>query len=442
VVPLLVLVLLQSTSAPSVAAWQAELDTLAQEVAESLGRPAWSHRNHDPDTTRFVEDLKLASVWPHPLLRAPLLKLILAEEPGIVTLAAEGLLRYDEPELRRRVEALRDDPRDHWYLSDVRSTLGHSIKGVLDRADHEPNAVTIPAAAAVLRDDDPAARLRAFAWLAQQGVILDASPLADAWPKLSEGERRKLLEFSRIRLGRDRLRTTLEALLARHRRYPHGDYVLAALVRGLGRAQSPQARDLAIEVITAYVRRAPHKPARPDDKTRAADHAQRELVKAAFVAWRPLSVPADLELALDWARSPHEVVRCGALALLAQSDEPRACEAVMQFIRSGTAVSFRDWEIDPYEALCERSWSDTAVKWKYLRAVEAKLYDAVRVFDEPSTDPRLVWPAAPLDKLIETLEAATQMSFGGRSCLPRDAAAAALRKAAEDWHHWMQEHAP
>lgn len=148
-------IVLQSTPASQPALWQAELDALAEEVAESLGRPAWSRLAYDQATTRYVEDLKLADVWPHPSFRGPLLKLLEAEEPGIVTHAAEGLLKFKEPELRRPVEALRDDPRRHWYTDDIVATLGYSIKGVLEQADRDPDAMTIPVAAAALGDADP-----------------------------------------------------------------------------------------------------------------------------------------------------------------------------------------------------------------------------------------------------------------------------------------------
>jgi len=430
------LVMVQSAAVAQAAGWQAELDALANEIAKSLGRPAWSRIADDRETARFVEDLKLAAVWPHPALRAPLLKLLEAEEPGIVTLAATGLLTFGEPELRLRVEALRDDPRKHWYTNDIVGTLGYSVTGVLRQAEDEPDRLTIPMAVAALGDADEAVRRRACGWLAERGIILDTTPLEAAWPEASEGARRRLLAVGRVRLGRERLRTTLEAWYARHRRQPHGDYVLGALVRALGRAQSPLLHDIVPPIIADYEHNRSARSARGGADAGVAAQARRELVVAACVALRELGAPGDVAPVLEWSRASRDVVRLGALALLAQSDDARACDAVERFIASGESASLEDFEIDPYRVLRARAWGDAAVKWRYLHALEGELHAATAA----ATAESLPWRH--VEDLTRTLEAVAQVRQGS---LPErrvtEAYVASARAIAERWRRWVVENA-
>lgn len=106
IICLLLGVLLPTTQTAASAAWQADLGRLAAQIADSLTRPATPESNMDREGRRFWGDLSLASEWPHPLFRQPLLQLVQSDDAEVAYRAALALLNYLDPDLRATLELL------------------------------------------------------------------------------------------------------------------------------------------------------------------------------------------------------------------------------------------------------------------------------------------------------------------------------------------------
>ena len=461
--------------------WQTELDCLAAAVADSLQRPTSAESCMDRERQRFLRDLHLAMDWPHPLFREPLLRLIESEDPEIMVRAGQALLNYDDAELRARVEELDGDVRlvngpcieCYQALGDI---IARQLKIDRSAGEFKPSAdetrppdevefplqlqghMVVPRAVELLAAEDLSVRLQAFAWLAHHGIVLTTRPAEEAWAKLSDRAKKKLINpwyADTSRIGGDQLRAVLEQFLAGHQNTPLPDAVLMNLLDCLATLGSTKARAPLLRLLDEMMeteRRgqptsAPVSSTQPTRPASAQQDARGRLIQL-FRMFEAIATEDDIPQALLWTRSPLPAIRRGGLYVLAKFDTPAACEPVLAFIEAGYDLDVGRYTLslpDPLEVIRGREWSDSPLKWRYLRAT-LRLFEArIALHERPATkDVEFV-----LDcdfrtvNVVRTLEALAQTYQGFHGMThPIGFNLKAARKTAENWTKWIAENTP
>jgi hypothetical protein len=237
---LFVALLCQADFTPPDSVRPIQLERFASEVTEGLSHRVSSEYGNESARRRYREYLTLASAWPHSSFCVPLLDILNHGEAFDAALAAEGLLNYEDENLRDRVATFVDDQRSAGPRS-MQLYLGPMIKQRLEkrplpspfeRPDEGLSFKTVlvedgpwfMTALRAVQHDELRVRFAAFVWLARHGVVVDTGPLRATWPMLTSGERPKVLGcMTDVLFGAADLRLELEALLANQGDVPLGD---------------------------------------------------------------------------------------------------------------------------------------------------------------------------------------------------------------------------
>ncbi|MCB9865758.1 MAG: hypothetical protein H6816_03870 [Phycisphaerales bacterium] len=427
---------------------QVELDQLAARVATDLRNPVEYRFHEDKQAERFGYALRLATVWPRPESREPLLAILASDDLPKIGTAAIGLLNYDDPAISAKVAQMTDDDRlffagclgervgDSVARAIKRHTEGFEFPIVAGRLLPEentksspadaPGIMTVPRAIAALRDDELTIRLQAFVWLMRFGIVLDVQPLLEAWPQMTDAEREQSIGYSdeAPSIGAESLRRALEHVLESDP--PKGPKASALLVHRLAWLSSDHAHDAAVALLTQW----PHAPV-PVERSflNQWSYALRGLIR--------VSQPADAELAYGWIAGSFEPLRHGGFGMLAAMDDERAVETVIAYMEDSSEPRPILTLVNPIDILASREWPDNEVHWRYIRAIQGML-------NRPDDPGRRNYKCGyPTSALIDTANAMTQVYHGDNGVMiPSGTNQIEVARTIRQFNGWVEEHDP
>lgn len=437
-------------------AWYTELDDLAVDVIAGLTIGETIRlENGDSVLLPRLDDLYLAGVWPHPDFEPLLLAILDSEDPFTVKVAARALINYPDAEARERVEALQEDNREYSAGCSV-FRLGTQIADLI--ADHDcgdtfhpyettlpldgygsailaescvgvgsPGRMTIPRAIEVLAHPALGMRLRAFLWLAERSVVLDTERLLSAWPMLSTQEKQGIwFRGATLRIGRQRMHNAIETILEMEYSGPADEPTdIELLLTGAG-LEVHSARGYAMDFI---------------EGRRTMDALNPDRVESCWEAVYKvvvlLSTEDDLQQALDWRTSPHDLRRAAGLCILATIEHPTAQEAVLEYLRDRSQWEATPYGFDPLRYLSV-NWRDESFRWRYLRE-----FDSLLLQYSSNEEPEWISYDYQAAYLIRTLERQTGAWNGpdGTGHFNRPVREI-VRDTSMNWHNWLIEHDP
>ncbi len=326
----------------------------------------------------------LVTPWRHPRLRESLLH-VLRTKSAYRYHAAEALLEYGDPVLRREVEKYRDCKFTFWATGDACAEvfIGHLLvdpSRFAERPPLEDLEASLPAvdsfelvgrirgfgvdtALEGLRSTNLSVRLQSWTWLARKGIFAPTAPVEEAWPLLDAPARERVVDDLRSTwyVGVDRLRTHHERLLTQ-RAGGLSRRALGEIISTLGWLQSDLGRQRAKAII---VRRlsglGPSRSLFDEDR----------LLFSALCALRATPRVADIPCLKVLSESANREVRAHAWAGLAAIETQEAIEILRPALLEADflEVNGAAWTLAEIGPSLQRH------RWKYLDV----LVEALRV---------------------------------------------------------------
>lgn len=356
------LVLLNQSTAERRAVWERQLEALVPRVVAEIATPKSVRFKGDPVYGEYRKWVELACVWPRPEFKEPLLCILRGSNQDLIPTAAAGLALFHDPAIDAEIDRMREDRR---YIRENTCTviaLGHRIAQEFDyRRKYE---LSMDDAAMTLAYADDSGQVVAFRWLIRYGIVLDTSRVVTNWFELIEDDRRQILRSADwIILGRERLRSALEAIFDDSLDGSSETLGFAELLHALALLDSPRARPALVKLL-AQLNEA-------DTLTR--DRCQ--VLNESAQAFARLAQPRDAAMALQWLNHKDRSLRVAGVYVLAHIDSPEAFSVVRRYV---AAYDGRDrvsyWSVlDVVTALSMRTWPNESYKWKYLRILSERL---------------------------------------------------------------------
>ncbi len=457
----LLLILAQSPQKPDA---DPQLESLTREVQEALLHPVDREKSAPKPYWRYRRNLDLAAEWPRPEFREALIGVFNGGDPYHVVIASSGLLNYGDPKMRELVESRKDDAREY-SLGCFGYTVGSEIEQALKNHDRGSNfrsmktmllplsrqtesglmadepwsfekvsgLIAVPRAVEALTHEALTIRIQAFCWLLHRGIVLDTRPLMEAWPQLTDDERRVIIWLpGDVRIGGTLLREALESLSRRSGPRPARRDVALFLMRRLAEAGSPLGRDQALATIHECVNRREYDS---DGYPDPLDSAFDALVHSAL--------PEDRAQLIVWSKSEVEALRIKSLGVLAAMDHPEARDRVTEYLLTPGKPLASCIDVGPLGTLEQRKWPDSDYKWHYLRTLSAMLQGHPDNWDEDYGAKVPIYFGYRVPEIIDALEGIAEQKLGWNGeVIPGGFDADAARKTAGRWVEWIKSHDP